>query len=224
MANFILKESIVFRSINIKTEHFIASLLGVIYLVGIIGLATPATTDLFLPLTPFNLFLSFICLLAFHRDWNRNFILFCSICFIVGFGVEVAGVKSGLIFGNYSYGKTLGTKILDVPIIIGINWILLVYLTGTVINKLKGNIIIKSLLAAVFMVFIDYFIEPVAIQFDFWSWDSATIPVQNYAGWFLTAFFLQIIYHKLSFKKENKLSPYLLSITFAFFLILFIIY
>jgi putative membrane protein len=97
------------------------------YIAGIIGLNANATAELFKFLTPFNLVASLGILLYFHNDWNRNFIVFAVITFLTGYFIEVVGVKTGLIFGHYKYDRTLGFEILEVPPVIGVNWLLLVY-------------------------------------------------------------------------------------------------
>ena len=105
--------------------------LVVFHLVGIIGINS-ASKDLFLQLTSLNLLLS--CALVFinHTHYNKSFIWFCITLFLLGYVTEVIGVKSGIIFGEYIYGNTLGIKLLDVPLIIGINWLMLVYSVGTI--------------------------------------------------------------------------------------------
>ena len=35
---------------------------------------------------------------------------------LIGFVIEVIGVKTGYVFGSYSYGDSLGFKILEVPV------------------------------------------------------------------------------------------------------------
>jgi putative membrane protein len=40
--------------------------------------------------------------------------------------LEVVGVKTGLIFGEYKYGSTLGIKLFEVPLIIGFNWVFVI--------------------------------------------------------------------------------------------------
>lgn len=154
-------------------------------------------------LTPFNLLISFIVVFINQEGKNKNFILFCMILFTAGFGVEVIGVKTGMLFGGYTYGKTLGIKLLDVPLIIGINWLILVYAVGNILHALKRNIIIKSLIGAALLTFLDVLIEPVAIRFDFWHWNNNNIPLQNYIAWFIISFFFLLFFNKFSFHKNN---------------------
>ena len=55
----------------------------------------------------------------------------------LGFFIEVIGVKTGFIFGSYYYGAAMGIKILAVPLLIGLNWSILVYSTSLVVQYMK---------------------------------------------------------------------------------------
>jgi putative membrane protein len=143
---------------------FISTLiLVIVHLTGLIGINS-AAGETFLQLTPVNLLLCFLLLLINHRGFNTSFIVFIIITCVCGFLVEVAGVHTGMIFGKYEYGNTLGTKLFDVPLIIGINWFLLIYSAGTICEKLPYNKYIKSLIGAVLLVMLDVILEPVAVR------------------------------------------------------------
>jgi putative membrane protein len=167
----------------------------VLYTVGIIGFIWLQHLD-FMILTPINLILSLLTALFFHKNLTKSFYLACLSIGLLGYFVEVIGVNTGLIFGSYQYGRILGFKILNTPLSIGVNWLLLVYCSSIFINHFLNkntNRILKSLLAAGLMVALDVLIEPVAIATDMWHWASSTVPLQNYIGWFVSAFILHII-------------------------------
>ena len=129
-------------------------ILVIIHIVGIIGIHSPLR-DLFLMLTPFNLIMCIMLLFINHSNFNKSFFLFCFITFFISFFIEVAGVFTGIVFGNYSYGKTLGLKALDVPIIIGANWMMLIYCVGMICNKIKTSVFLKSLIGSSILVIFD---------------------------------------------------------------------
>lgn len=116
----------------------------------------------FLKITPLNLIITTCFTLLFHTKWSRDFIIYGIILLLAGFFIETIGVETGIIFGNYRYGNTLGIKFLEVPLIIGLNWFLLVYIISTVFFKIR-NIYIFALVAAFVMTLLDVLIEPVAI-------------------------------------------------------------
>lgn len=191
-------------------------LLSSMYLAGGLGLQLPALREFFLPLVPFNLIVSAIVLFTFHTQWNRSFVVFGVLTFLVGFGVEVAGVHTGLIFGSYRYGATLGPQWLGVPWLIGLNWLTLIYCTGVISHRLKKAWWLQAALGAVLMVGLDIFIEPIAIQLDFWQW-SQGIPFQNYLAWLIVSFLLLSIFHTFKFNKANRMAFFLYLLQLLFF-------
>ena len=184
-----------------------------------IGLLSPVRW-LFQLATPFHLLLTVSVLLCFHRDWRSSFWWFVGLVMLIGYWIEVLGVHTSLIFGSYAYDTTLGLKVLEVPLMIAVNWLLLTYLCGTVIHRLPFNLPVKILLAAALMVAVDYLIEPVAIKYDFWHWETLRPPLHNYLGWLFTALLVQGLFFAISFKKDNPLAFPLLIIQVLFFLVL----
>lgn len=193
----------------------------IIYIVGVCGivLTNQVQQQLFLKITPLNLALTTFFTLLFHYRWNFSFIASGIMVFLFGFFLEVIGVKTGIIFGNYWYGKTLGLKWLEVPVVIGLNWFLLVYLISTVFYKVK-NIFAFGLISAAAMTLLDIFIEPVAMKLDFWQWQNDSIPFQNYVAWFFISFFLFLFFRKTTGSIQNPFSALVLAIQFLFFAIL----
>lgn len=188
------------------------------HIAGMLGLWFEATRYWFELLTPFNLLTSISLVILFHKDYSASFWKFVVITFFVGFGSEVIGVHTGLIFGNYAYGATLGLKLWQVPLLIGANWVMLVYVINYVWHSTSSfPLYLKAVLSAISMMALDYFIEPVAIQHDFWSWENGSIPLQNYIGWFLVALPLCLLYHYSTFSKKNDFAVALLIAQTLFF-------
>ena len=193
----------------------------IIYMVGVCGivLTNPEQQQLFLQITPLNLIVTTIFALLFHPKWNGSFIASGLIVLLFGFFVEVIGVKTGVIFGTYWYGKTLGVKLLEVPVMIGVNWFLLVYLIAAVLHKIR-NVISFAAIAAAEMTLLDVFIEPVAIKLDFWQWQNDVIPLQNYIAWYLISFLLFLFFRKVNGTIQNRIAIIVLAIQFLFFAVL----
>ena len=189
------------------------------HICGIIGLISPYK-ELFLILTPINLIISTILLFIYQKDFSRQFLVFAALIFLLGYLVELIGVKTGQVFGEYEYGETLGLKIFSIPIIMGLNWLNLIYCVGIVMNKYKINNYLKSCIGAAILTCIDFFLEPVAIKNDFWIWNSTTVPIQNYVAWFVFSFIFLLIFQFLKFNKTNKLAMPFIVIQFLFFFIL----
>ena len=192
------------------------------HVVGLLGILSPYK-DWFLLLTPFNLILSLTVVLLNHRGFTNKFILFCIGIFIAGYLVEWLGIHTGLIFGEYSYGKTLGPKLFFVPVVIGVNWLMLVYSTGVVSQDIIKSTIPSALLGAVMMTGLDFLIEPVAIKYDFWSWANRVPPLQNFIAWYVISFVFLFIFNKTNVYYQNKASYWLLGVQLTFFSVLFIL-
>ena len=121
-----------------------------------------------------------------HEDKNKHFWIFLLSTYTAGFVIELLGVTTGLIFGNYTYGTTLGIKFAEIPLLIGVNWILVIYSTGAFLKEFGiKNHIIRSAIGAFFITTLDFLIEPVAIKYDYWTWTDFDVPFQNYVGWFI---------------------------------------
>lgn len=196
-------------------EYIGLAVLVFVNLIGVIGFRTESLLPLFKTLTPYNLlFTLVICFLYLSRKtFISNFILL----FTIGFGVEFLGVKTGLLFGNYEYGSTLGIKLLDVPLIIGVNWFVLAVGARGCANGITKNTFYQVLCAALFMVGLDFLIEPVAMKYDFWDWHQNKVPIQNYFMWFLISLLMQVILTKNSILIPFSLGFVILISQFIFF-------
>ncbi len=192
-------------------------LLIIFYTVGTVGLLSESR-DSFLELSFLNLAVSFVILILarIHHSWR--FYLFCVTGFFIGMLVEWVGVHTGLLFGNYWYGPNLGIQWWEVPVIIGVNWVMLTIITAAVVARLKLHWFLKALLATFLMLILDLLIEPVAVKSDYWTWNGA-IPISNFVGWFLVALLLQILYFGSRLNEPNKVAVVLFFIQVVFFTI-----
>ena len=197
--------------------NLIIILLFILHFVGGVALSMDSVKSVFLTLTPFNLALTFVLLIWGNEDFSFNFFKVISVLFLIGFFVEALGVYSGLLFGEYHYGKTLGFQFLGVPLIIGVNWVLLVVSSFAVSSYFVSNSILTVVLSSVIMVLLDLMIEPVAIRLDFWHWQAEVIPLQNYLMWFLVALLMNWILTFNRFKFNVKLGFGLLISQVLFF-------
>jgi uncharacterized membrane protein len=172
-------------------------------------------------LTPINLLISLFFIYIYSTK-DKNVIQYFIITFVLGFLIEVLGVRTGIIFGSYQYGKTLGLRLWNVPLIMGVNWIITTYSVGVFFNTFfnKLNNISKVVLAAIMLTSIDYCIEPVAMHLDFWQWKNNAIPLNNYLGWFLFSTVIMWYFFKNLSNEKNKISEIVLLMQILFFVIL----
>jgi len=195
-----------------KSSFLAIAFLIIIYAVGIVGIGVFKSQSV-LSLTPINLLISLGVILAFHEGSWRKILLVIAVCFSFGLLVEIIGVQTGIVFGDYQYGPVLGFKIWNTPVMIGVNWALLVYAIGSSINLFvpNRNSLIKAAIGALFMVLLDILIEPVAIALDFWNWSGIIVPIQNYVAWGFISFLLLFLFFS-SFKTESNKVAYALFI------------
>jgi len=223
-----------FSFTRIQIATFIAILFHVIGLIGILFF----DKTIFVQTTSLNLLLMFLLILFTQNSINKSFLFFIACCFATGILVEIIGTKTGILFGNYSYGTVLGPTFMNVPYIIGLNWFMIIYCAGismnillhkmvdqinTITNKKKPIIKLLSLVidGATLAVFFDWIMEPIAIKLGYWKWGGdGAVPFFNYVCWFIVSLFLLFIFHQLKFDKRNKFALHLLMIQVMFFLLL----
>ena len=198
---------------------FLKRFLIVLYASGLIGMHIPAVSATFISLVPLTLwFTGFICFWYFPKPSIQAYILLAAIA-VAAWMLEVAGVRTGQIFGEYAYGRTLGYQVIHVPITIGINWILLVMVTGAVVAEWNvGGKIGRAALGAGLMTALDVLIEPVAVHFDFWQWNNNNIPVQNFIAWWVASFFFHWVYISADLPAKSSLFRLIAALQFLFFL------
>jgi len=209
------------RPENIKRDKQFIGLIILFHLVGLIGLAIPFSGPLFLQLVSYHLLLMGVIIILSHQAKDWRLLLFILIVGGLGFYAEWLGVNKALLFGNYQYGPTLGPKFDHVPLTIAINWFLLIYSTGVLMQRSRiKNILLRIIAGALLLVLLDLIIEPVAIRLNYWHWANNTIPVKNYICWFLFSSLLLAVFEMFGFKKQSMVAPVLLILQFVFFGIL----
>jgi len=171
----------------------------------------------FVNMTPFTLFLYFT--IIYYRNLNnRKKVFFLFLTFFWGIFSEIIGVNTGLIFGSYEYGKTLGFQVLNVPLVIGINWVVTTVICGTIARQIKVQAPLQILVAIILMLILDGLIEPVAPKIDMWRFhhENGIAPLSNYITWALVSLPLQsyLILNKLRFNIYLSSNLYLSQLLF----------
>lgn len=204
-----------------RIEEIITYILVIIYAVGIAGHFISSLRDLMLLLTPFVLILSAVLVMfPVYKSKNKNILLWFTVVFLFTIILEIVGVKTGQIFGHYNYGGVLGLKLFEVPVIIGINWALVLAGAIVITEKTSFPILIKIIIAGIMATAFDILLEPVAVKFGYWIWLDNYIPLRNYLAWFLIACFSSSLFYLLKLKVESKLFERYYFIQFIFFFVL----
>ncbi len=200
-------------------QGLIMALFCIIYLVGIIGFFTPFLRAIWLPMSGLILYLTTFGVIASSKQKGK-LTLFLFLAFCIGFTSEVIGVKTGILFGDYSYGSNLGYKFSGVPIVIGLLWGVLAVSSASCLAQFPTLKKQAPFLAALLMLGIDYIMEPVAIASGFWSWHGFDVPLWNYICWFVIAWILQIILKRGMFLESNKVFNLVFILLAVFFSLL----
>jgi uncharacterized membrane protein len=201
-------------------QEEVRKFIKIFYMVGILGISLPWTHIFFLKITPFGILLISALLALFHKHFGWKQAVVFTIIVIGSFILEMVGVHTGKLFGNYSYGDTLGLKLSDTPVIIGVNWLLLVYCTHAITLGWKIPVLLKVLLASVLMVVYDIALEPAAMAMDMWQWEGGRVPMQNYLVWFGASVFFHSLVHSAGIKIRNALAGYVFLVQLFFFIVL----
>ncbi len=204
---------------RLNNIQWIKILITVWYLVGVAGFTIGPLRPVFQFLTPFGLLAATALLLIYHEPRNlKSAIVFATVA-IFGFVVELIGVNTGILFGSYEYGPTLGLKIWNTPLTIGLNWLVLVYCVASLLRPIRDNWYFP-LTGALAMVAFDLIMEPVAVATEMWSWSGGQIPMKNYIDWFLVSGVLFLIIRIFRVELNNRLAGWLLLMQAVFFLLL----
>lgn len=204
---------------NLTIEKLSILFISILFIVGFLGI-TFSNQEYFATLTPVILaFGGFLLFINSGKDFKR--LLYLALLFVSGFAVEAIGVKTGMIFGWYKYGNNLGVKYMDVPVLMGINWLSLLYGAGMLSFIIFRKAIWQWFFTGFFMVLIDVFIEPVACKLDYWCFNYGTLPpLQNFGAWFLLSFLFVIPFRFINHDNESRFPAFYFLIQLLFFVLL----
>jgi putative membrane protein len=192
----------------------------IFYTVGLIGHLFEATRPLMLAITPYFLLLfGLIPLAPVIRERSRGVILWAASTLLITFFLEALGTHTGLIFGPYTYGSTLGFKLFKVPVVIALNWLIVIVAALSLTRSIRSPYLAALLVGATAALF-DFVMEPVAISLDYWIWHTPEIPLQNYLAWFVIAFVSALVFRLCRLKVEDRIPVIYIAVQFIFFLIL----
>ena len=198
------------------TSKISVFIIWLFHLCGMVGISY-GNKEFFLAFTPINLFISFVLLFVNQKQLESKELKSAFLIFFIGMISEILGVNYGLIFGDYVYLDNLGFKIFGVPVLIGVNWIILTFITGSLSSFIFKNKYVSILMGAILMIGLDLLIEPVAPLLGFWIFDLQKVPLQNYLGWFVIGIITQALFQFKIAEKELTFSTHLLIINAIFF-------
>ena len=176
------------------------------FALGFVGLAIPYTFPFFVLLTPLAIVVALGMLIMGHQrplDWR--FFTAMGIVFGLSYVVELLKVHVFFLENVFVFGDSFGPVLLNIPLLIGLCWVALIYICAAIAERLKTNTVMKVLAASGLVVFFDIVVELVAHKLDFWYW-MWEIPFWNYLMWFVAALVMFTIIKLFKVNIENKLA------------------
>lgn len=173
--------------------------------------------DLFLPFTPFTLLYTSAVFLIYQPIENKGFFVAFFLIALIGYISEVIGVKTGMVFGEYYYGSTLGYKLFEVPLTISLNWALLAASCVLVTSYVFKNKFMISFVAASMATAIDVLLEQLAPQLNFWFFKNGHAERHNYIGWFAISFVSALLFEQKLVKGNKQIALIILCLQLLFF-------
>jgi putative membrane protein len=149
----------------------------------------------------------------------RGILAFTAICFVVGNLVENIGVITGFPFGRYYFVELMGPKLFHVPVLLGLAYIGMAYVSWTLARLIVGNpyapvsglrVAGLPLVASFVMVAWDLAQDPVwATVLHGWVWRDGGpwfgVPISNYLGWYGTVFTIYLLFALYLRRRPNLL-------------------
>jgi len=200
-------------------SYFVGAFVLLVHVSGMIGVYTDYQS-FFLRMTSLNLVFSFGLMVYYHEIKHRKFWLYTGVIVLLGFCIELIGVNTGYPFGVYRYGFPFGPQIMGTPPVIGLNWFVLTYGFAYLLRKLNIKTLLKAMIVGVAVTGMDVFIEPVAIDLDYWTWEKVQVPFQNYVTWFVCVAIFSWAIYKVEEKSghwENRIVPWIIGAQVLYF-------
>jgi uncharacterized membrane protein len=117
----------------------------------------------------------------------------------ISFAAEAVGVRTGIPFGDYNYSSSLGTQVLDVPVLVPLAWSMMAYPVFLAARRLSRRF--TAVVGAIGLAGWDVFLDPQMAADGRWHWSDPspslpgidTVPLTNLAGWLGVAFVMMLL-------------------------------
>ena len=178
-------------------------------------------SNLFLSLSPISLVITFLIVMYSNTKFSLRSQISVIIIFLLSMISEIIGVNSGLLFGSYYYGENLGCSFYGVPLVIGLNWVVLTVSCGNIaIYIFKENKFLSILFGSFLMLLLDIIMEQVSGDIDFWYFNDQNLTF-NFITWFMLGICNQYLHQNYINQKNLIISINIYLSFIMFFLALF---
>ncbi|MCL9757980.1 bisanhydrobacterioruberin hydratase CruF [Frankia sp. AiPa1] len=108
-----------------------------------------------------------------------------------GLAAETLGVHTGVPFGEYSYGTSLGPRVFGVAAVVPLAWAMMAYPAYVLVRRHQRIPNRAAFLGGLILATWDLFLDPQMVKAGHWAWRPGGgpaingIPVSNFLGWLL---------------------------------------
>jgi uncharacterized membrane protein len=134
----------------------------------------------------------------------RGVLIFTALCLVVGNLLENLSILTGFPFGRYHFTEVMGPKLFYVPLLLGLAYVGMGYLSWTLARLILGDVqepltgsrvMTRPLVAAFLMVAWDLSMDPIWSNLAHgWVWHDGGpyfgVPVSSFLGWYLTVYLI----------------------------------
>lgn len=158
-----------------------------------------------------------------RQDRERKIYIWAIFTVLITYLAELAGVLTGKIFGFYLYASGMHWKIAAVPVVIALNWAVLIlgsWAWAILITKIP---ILQIVVGMILIVLFDMILEPLAMKMDYWQWAGGVIPLQNYLAWAVIAGIFFLLLKGFNIRYEGSLPRLFFVVQIVFFLLILLL-
>ncbi len=208
------------RAIQKSYEDIFIIILFVFFTAGLVFHIIPATYKYVLIITDISMLLtnSVVMYFLLRAQADKKLLFWSIITFLLTYLTELAGIKTGAIFGSYEYGETMLIQVLNVPVVIAMNWVMLIIGSYSIAQRAKVKPIFIPLISSLIVVGFDFVMEVVAMKLDYWQWEGNIVPLQNYIAWFIISLTFTSMLALLKLRIENRIVQIYFLIQLLFFI------
>lgn len=125
--------------------------------------------------------------------------------------IETFAIKTGLLYGKFTYTDTLGPRILETtPYVVALAYppiLLFGFWLASKFTRSGGRIVIAAILATL----VDVVLDPATVKLQFWQWETPGpfygVPIINFIGWLISGLIGAAILHYLWGKDKRVKAP-----------------
>jgi len=115
--------------------------------------------------------------------------------------IEAIGLATGFPYGEYRYGDLLGPRLLGVPFLVPLAWLMMAWPSRLLAARLARRPAARVAVAAALFAAWDVVLDPQMVQAGYWTWAHPrpglpgidTVPLTNLGGWLLAGLLLMTL-------------------------------